>query len=92
MCILQMGENNVMEEQTSEVYSTFYLQKTSLSGSSKCTPETNIYKQYQFSKWLESADSKAIFLEKEKKIETQKKWTLLWRSKQQSKQFRWLRD
>lgn len=61
MCILQMGENNVMEEQTSEIYDTFYSQKTSLNGSSKHTPETSIYKQYQFSKWLERADSKANF-------------------------------
>lgn len=45
MCILQMGENNVMEEQTSEIYDTFYSQKTSLNGSSKHTPETSIYKQ-----------------------------------------------
>jgi len=26
MLVLQMGENNVMEEQTSQAYSTFYLQ------------------------------------------------------------------
>lgn len=60
-----------------QVYNTLYLQKTSLSGSSKRTPETSTYKQHQFSEWLESADSKANFFKKgEKKIETQKKMNI----------------